>query len=504
MRWRASGWRRSLLRNALLEDIPKSVGLKPAIGDIRINPFLLQLEVKDFSLSGYRAARSCWASSASSSSSSCPPFGIAPIPSATSISTSPFVERDHRQRRPPESAAAQPKIGAAASPNPDQKSAAPLPSLRIRFVQVSRGFVSFDDRSRPSRFRGAIAADQFRTARTSPPESMAAALPSAAHRSSASGSSGVGMFRCSRSSPMANSIRRAAGAHHLGVPGRSAEFPGQFGQDRFERDLQVFAARRRRSESGCIEGCAHAISPSGRRTRTSIGLRCRNCCSTAPRVDLSKRQAHVDSLTVTGLKVAGVAGAGWVVQPAEAGGDAGCCGARNIRLAAARPPAASAPAAAAGPQWRFDLRELCSARCQHFRRGSQHPAGGESGSGAALAQGRGCQLGSGQACDGGARYQDQRHRHLERERRDNPATRERRSRDKASGHRFGGGSTLHCAIHLDDAACGSFERQSASCATDRKNPLCSWAAISASRICIPSTTRCTRASSIGIAWTFRG
>ncbi len=40
-----------LLRNALLDEIPKTVGLKPAIGAIRINPFLLQLEVKNFSLS---------------------------------------------------------------------------------------------------------------------------------------------------------------------------------------------------------------------------------------------------------------------------------------------------------------------------------------------------------------------------------------------------------------------------------------------------------------------
>src|SRR5271166_6742603 len=39
-----------LLRSALLEDIPKQIGATAAVGPIRINPFLLQLEVKDFSL----------------------------------------------------------------------------------------------------------------------------------------------------------------------------------------------------------------------------------------------------------------------------------------------------------------------------------------------------------------------------------------------------------------------------------------------------------------------
>ncbi len=43
-------WAPKLLRNALLERIQKATGLQASIGEIRINPFLLQLEVKDFSL----------------------------------------------------------------------------------------------------------------------------------------------------------------------------------------------------------------------------------------------------------------------------------------------------------------------------------------------------------------------------------------------------------------------------------------------------------------------
>src|SRR5450631_3136392 len=41
-----------MVRSALLEDIPKTLGVKAAVGDIHINPFLLQAEVKNFALSG--------------------------------------------------------------------------------------------------------------------------------------------------------------------------------------------------------------------------------------------------------------------------------------------------------------------------------------------------------------------------------------------------------------------------------------------------------------------
>src|SRR5258708_19434815 len=39
-----------MLRSALMEDIPKTLGVTPTVGEIRLNPFLFQLEIKDFSL----------------------------------------------------------------------------------------------------------------------------------------------------------------------------------------------------------------------------------------------------------------------------------------------------------------------------------------------------------------------------------------------------------------------------------------------------------------------
>ena len=42
-----------LVRNALMTEIPKTlVGVTPSVGDIHINPFLLQVQVKDFYLTG--------------------------------------------------------------------------------------------------------------------------------------------------------------------------------------------------------------------------------------------------------------------------------------------------------------------------------------------------------------------------------------------------------------------------------------------------------------------
>src|SRR5271156_1426503 len=39
-----------ILRSTLMKEIPKTLGVTPAVGEIRFNPFLFQLEIKDFSL----------------------------------------------------------------------------------------------------------------------------------------------------------------------------------------------------------------------------------------------------------------------------------------------------------------------------------------------------------------------------------------------------------------------------------------------------------------------
>ncbi len=139
-----------LVRNALLDEIPKTTGMQPTIGGIRINPFLLQLEIKNFSLSdpggdkllGFERffvefeMSSIWHRAYT--------FGNIDI-------ASPFVNavvaRDGRlnllQLRPKP---APPKPETAA------KNSEPIPPVRIRSFKVSQGLVTYDDRSRPSRF----------------------------------------------------------------------------------------------------------------------------------------------------------------------------------------------------------------------------------------------------------------------------------------------------------------------------------------------------------------
>jgi Domain of Unknown Function (DUF748) len=139
-----------LLRNALLDEIPKTlVGVKPAVGDIRVNPFLFQVEIKDFSLTGDNDTKlagferlfvdfdlsSVWHRAYT--------FGHIDI-------ASPFANAVIFKDGSLNLAQLSPKT--AKKPKPDQKGAEPIPALRIGSFKVTQGFLSFDDRRRPSDF----------------------------------------------------------------------------------------------------------------------------------------------------------------------------------------------------------------------------------------------------------------------------------------------------------------------------------------------------------------
>src|SRR6202521_47996 len=139
-----------LLRNALLDEIPKTlVGVKPAVGDIRINPFLFQVEIKDFSLTGANDTKlagferlfvdfdlsSLWHRAYT--------FGHIDI-------ASPFANAVIFKDGSLNLSQLSPKT--AKKPKPDQKDAEPIPALRIGSFKVTQGFLSFDDRRRPSDF----------------------------------------------------------------------------------------------------------------------------------------------------------------------------------------------------------------------------------------------------------------------------------------------------------------------------------------------------------------
>ena len=188
-----------MLRSALLRDIPKILGVTPSVGEIRLNPFLFRLEIKDFSLTAPSGEKllgfgrlfvdfelsSIWHRAYS--------FANIDIdaPSVNAI-VAPDGKLNLLQLSP------------KTPPAKTQEKKAPLPAIRIGSFKVSKGLVSVRRSQPPVRVRGPTGTDQFRAASISPPASTAAALPSRAPRSSVSGWSGTGTCRCSPSNRTAS------------------------------------------------------------------------------------------------------------------------------------------------------------------------------------------------------------------------------------------------------------------------------------------------------------
>jgi hypothetical protein len=137
-----------LVRNALMTEIPKTLtGVTPAVGEIHINPFLLQVQIKDFYLTGSQGTKL---------------VGFARLFVDFEVSSlwhraytfsnididSPFANavifKDGRLNLA--------QLSPRPSDKPVPKSNEPIPALRIGSFKVTQGFLSFDDRRRPSDF----------------------------------------------------------------------------------------------------------------------------------------------------------------------------------------------------------------------------------------------------------------------------------------------------------------------------------------------------------------
>jgi uncharacterized protein involved in outer membrane biogenesis len=137
-----------VLRAELMKQIPATLGVAPAVGEIRFNPFTFQLEVRDFSLSEPAGERllgfqrlfvdfelsSIWHRE----------YTFASI-DITAPSVNAIVAHDGalnllelKPKTPPQPRPAQAKQ--------------PLPAIRIGSFKVSDGLLSYDDRSRPFEF----------------------------------------------------------------------------------------------------------------------------------------------------------------------------------------------------------------------------------------------------------------------------------------------------------------------------------------------------------------
>jgi hypothetical protein len=137
-----------LVRNALDKEIPKVLeGVKPTVGDIQINPFLFQVQIKDFYLTGSQGTKlvgfgrlfidfefsSLWHRAYTFKNIDIDsPFANAVIFKDGRLNLAQLSPK------PPE--------------KPQPKSNDPIPALRIGSFKVAQGFLSFDDRRRASDF----------------------------------------------------------------------------------------------------------------------------------------------------------------------------------------------------------------------------------------------------------------------------------------------------------------------------------------------------------------
>ena len=140
-----------ILRSTLMKEIPKTLGVTPAVGQIRFNPFLFQLETRDFSLAAPDGEKllgfgrlfvdfelsSIWHRA----------YSFAAI-DIDSPAVNAVVARDGRLNLLQLS----PKIPPA---KPEQKSA-PVPAIRIGSFKVNQGLVTYVDQSRPSEFEARL------------------------------------------------------------------------------------------------------------------------------------------------------------------------------------------------------------------------------------------------------------------------------------------------------------------------------------------------------------
>ena len=136
------------LRAELMKEIPATLGVTPAVGEIHFNPFTFRLEVRDFSLSvpggdallGFQRLlvdfelSSIWHRAYTFAS-----IDIA-APTINAI-----VAHDGALNL----LQLKPKV--PAPPKPEEKNQ-PLPAIRIGSLKVSDGLLSYEDRSRPADF----------------------------------------------------------------------------------------------------------------------------------------------------------------------------------------------------------------------------------------------------------------------------------------------------------------------------------------------------------------
>ncbi len=347
-----------ILRSALMEDIPKTVDATPTVGEIRVNPFLFQLEIKDFSLAarsgekllGFRRLfvdfelSSIWHRAYS--------FAVIDIdaPSVNAIVAHDGILNLSQLK---------PKTPPA---KPPQK-AEPLPAIRIGAFNVSRGLVAYEDHSRSSEFAARLEPINF------------------ALMNFTTGAEG-GRFTFTGSTKLGERVEWHG---HLSV--QPIESDGEFRIEglrahtiwEYLEDRLNFAVNSGTIDLGAtykfslrdavdLQAAVSKIAVSDLAVRPKDAdndwITVPSLLVSGTTIDLSKRQAHVDSLALTGVKLVtwlepdGSFNLLKLAQSPPAPQAAAARAPQAVTAAASPATAAPAPPASATPPWTFDLREL--------------------------------------------------------------------------------------------------------------------------------------------------
>ncbi len=149
-----------IVRSALLKDIPQAMDATPTVGDIRINPFLLQVDVRDFALADKGGNKllgfgrlfidfelsSIWHRA----------YTFKQIEIA-----SPYLNAIVARDGTVNLKALSPKPSPAVPPPAPGGAAKPLPAIRVGTFKLSDGSVSYQDQSHPSQFAAMLTPINF-------------------------------------------------------------------------------------------------------------------------------------------------------------------------------------------------------------------------------------------------------------------------------------------------------------------------------------------------------
>ena len=343
-----------LIRSALLQDIPKTIAVTPAVGEIHINPFLFHVSVDQFSLAAKNGEKllgferlfvdfelsSIWHRA----------YSFAHI-DITAPYISAAVAKNGRLNLfllSPEPVAPPPK----AAKN------GPLPAVRIGSFKVSRGWASYQDRSRPDDFSARLEPINFEL------------------RDFTTGAQG-GKFAFTGSTPRGERIE-----WHGHVSVQPVESDGEFRLDgllvhslwQYLEDRLNFTVN-----SGTLDGAATykfsldgsavnlrvdlpkvtlthlTVRPKGEgqaQDSTEDWITVPTLNVTGTTVDLAKREAHVDQVSLTGIQLVT-----WR-EPDGSFNLLKLAGAPPASAPAAPPPVNTPAAPSASSSWKFDVREF--------------------------------------------------------------------------------------------------------------------------------------------------